>query len=129
MYPYKSVENRFAIDYKNRYCSADVYSFFIKDEYLNEFSYEYLVGILNSDIYDKYFKITAKKMSKKIYDYYPNKVMKMKIFKDCNYSKIESLSKEIINLLNKKDKNENDSNKVVKLQNEINKLVEKSLLL
>lgn len=129
MYPYKSMENRFAIDYKNRYCSADVYSFFIKDEYLNEFSHEYLVGILNSDIYDKYFKITAKKMSKKIYDYYPNKVMKMKIFKDYNYSKIEFLSKEIINLLNKKYKNENDNNNVVKLQNEINKLIEKSLFL
>lgn len=127
MYPYKSIENRFAIDYKNRYCSADVYSFFIKDEYLNEFSYEYLVGILNSDIYDKYFKIKAKKMSKKIYDYYPNKVMKIKVFKDLNYSKIEDLSKEIINLLNKKDKFENDNNKVVKLQNEINTLVEKSL--
>lgn len=127
MYPYKSMENRFAIDYENRYCSADVYSFFIKDEYLNEFSYEYLVGILNTDIYDKYFKITAKKMSKKIYDYYPNKVMKIKIFKDYNYIKIEALSKEIINLLNKKDKNENDN--IERLQNKINKLVEKSLLL
>ncbi len=81
MYPYKSKENKFAIDYDYNFSSADVYSFAIKEEYLNEFSYEYLVALLNSKVYDKYYKITAKKMSRGIYDYYPNKVLKMKIFK------------------------------------------------
>lgn len=28
MYPYKSNENRFAIDYDNNFSSADVYSFY-----------------------------------------------------------------------------------------------------
>ncbi len=42
---------------------VQTYILFIKEEYLDKFSYEYLVGILNSSVYDKYFKIT-KKMSK-----------------------------------------------------------------
>ena len=68
-----------------------MYSFFIKEKYKDEFSYEYLVGLLNSKVYDKYFKIIGKEMGKKIFDYYPNRVMKLKIFKDENYKKIESL--------------------------------------
>lgn len=39
---------------------VQMYILFIKEEYLDKFSYEYLVGILNSSVYDKYFKITAK---------------------------------------------------------------------
>ena len=74
----------------------------IKEKYKDEFSYEYLVGLLNSKVYDKYFKIIGKEMGKKIFDYYPNRVMKLKIFKDENYKKIESLSKEIIFLSRKK---------------------------
>ena len=125
MYPYKCCENRFAIDYKNNFCSADVYSFFIKEEYINEFSYEYLVGVLNSKVYDKYFKITAKKMSKKIYDYYPNKVMKISIFKDNNYNKIEILSKTIIEKL--KNTRDNKDEDILSLQQEIDRLIEQSL--
>ena len=96
MYPYKSKNNRFGIDYNNSFCSADVYSFFIKEEYNNIFSYEYLVALLNSEVYDRYFKITAKCMGNQIYDYYPNKVMKIKVFKDDNYYEIEETSKKII---------------------------------
>ncbi|MEG1409072.1 MAG: DNA methyltransferase [Terrisporobacter sp.] len=144
MYPYKSAGNRFAIDYNNSYCSADVYSFYIKEEYIDEFSLEYLLGLLNSNIYDKYFKIMAKDMGNKIYDYYPNKVMKIKIFKDENYDEIEDLSKQIIhNKLNiqrlKKEKNLQDKevtfNKEIYyleneshfLENRISKLIKKSL--
>jgi adenine-specific DNA-methyltransferase len=126
MYPYKSKENRFAIDINNSYCSADVYSFYIKDEYLDEFSYEYIVGLLNSSIYDTYFKIFAKKMGKDLYDYYPNKVMKISIFKDYNYESIEILSKEII----KMSKNDNKSSKeIITLQNKIDELIKDSLKL
>lgn len=125
MYPYKSKENRFAIDYDKNFSSADVYSFFIKEQYKEKFSYEYLVGILNSSVYDKYFKITAKKMSKNIYDYYPNKVMKIKIFKDDNYNEIESLSKKIINILHSED--DKDIEKIQNLQEKIDKLVTRSL--
>ncbi|AWH78459.1 Eco57I restriction-modification methylase domain-containing protein [Clostridioides difficile] len=124
MYPYKSNENRFAIDYDNNFSSADVYSFFIKEEYLDKFSYEYLVGILNSSVYDKYFKITAKKMSKNIYDYYPNKVMKIRIFRDNNYEEIENLSKQIISILLNKSI---DKGKVEKLQIKMDNLIMDSL--
>lgn len=96
MYPYKSNKNRFAIDYNNSYASADVYSFYIQEKYNKEISLEYLLGLLNNPIYDRYFKLTAKDMGNNIYDYYPNKVLKIKIFKDENYDEIEALSKEII---------------------------------
>lgn len=144
MYPYKSSNNRFAIDENNNFSSADVYSFYIKEEYENVFSYEYIVGLLNSKIYDRYFKMIAKGMGNKMYDYYPNKVMKLKIFKDKNYSEIEALSKKIIsikkkvklsknsiklqgkkNILNKEiNYLENESHF---LQNKINELINKSL--
>lgn len=102
MFPYKSQYNKFAIDTQNYYGSADVYSFYIKEKYKTQFSYEYLVALLNSKIYDKYFKIIGKEMGNKIFDYYPNKVMKLKIFKDENYDKIEQLSKQIIALSKQK---------------------------
>ncbi len=121
MYPYKSTENRFAIDENNSFSSADVYSFYIKDEYEKMFSYEYLVGILNSSVYNKYYKINAKKVSKNLYDYYPNKVMKIKIFKDYNYTKIESLSKEVLHKLKNGDNNISD------LEYKIDELIKESL--
>ena len=124
MYPYKSSENRFAIDTIESFCSADVYSFYIRPEYEKEFSYEYLVGLLNSDVYDTYFKTFAKKMGKNLYDYYPNKVMEISIFKDHNYKKIESLSKKIINIMKNED---NYNEELINLQCKINDLIIKSL--
>lgn len=124
MYPYKSNENKFAIDENNSFCSADVYSFCIKKEYEEEFSYEYLLGLLNSKIYDNYFKVFAKKMGKNLYDYYPNKVMEISIFKDENYLEIEKLSKQII----KNIKFDNKVNEEINyLQQEIEELIKKSL--
>ena len=121
MYPYKAYNNRFAIDENNNFSSADVYSFYIKEDYKDMFSYEYLIGILNSEVYNKYFKINAKKISKNIYDYYPNKVMKIKIFKDKNYTEIEKLSKEILFRL------KNGENKIDDLEEKINNLIKISL--
>ena len=37
-------------------------------------------------------------MGNKVYDYYPNRVMKIKIFRDNNYEEIEYLCKKIISL-------------------------------
>lgn len=144
MYPYKSSNNKFAIDNNNNFSSADVYSFYIKQEYENVFSYEYIVGILNSEIYDRYFKMIGKGMGNKIYDYYPNKVMKLKIFKDENYSQIEDISKKIISIKKEVEsiKNneklqgkKNTTNKEINyleneshfLQNKVNELINKSL--
>ena len=124
MYPYKAKENRFAIDYKNSFCSADVYSFYIKEEYENEFSYEYIVGLLNSSVYDTYFKTFAKKMTSDLYDYYPNKVMEIKIFKDRNYNKIENLAKDIITLIN--DDYDNEI-LIIEKQKQLDEIINKSI--
>ena len=121
MYPYKSFENKFAIDENNSFCSADVYSFYINKEYEDAFSYEYLVALLNSQVYNDYFKINAKKISKNTYDYYPNKVMKIKIFKDYNYNDIENLSKKIL------FKIRNGDNEIYDIEEKINNLIKSSI--
>ncbi|WFD09221.1 Eco57I restriction-modification methylase domain-containing protein [Tepidibacter hydrothermalis] len=98
MYPYKASHNKFAIDKNGYYCSADVYSFYIKDGYEKFFSLEYIVTLLNSKVYEFYFKMFAKKISARIYDYYPNSIMDMGIFKNFKYDELESIGKKIISL-------------------------------
>lgn len=127
MFPYKSSFNKFAIDKENRYCSADVYSFYIKDEYKEQFSHEYIIGILNSKVYDYYFKLFAKKMSKYIYDYYPNTVMELKIFKNEDYNTIDLLSKEIIKLSSKNILCDEDIKNIQNIEEDINNLIIKAL--
>lgn len=78
VFPYKSGENRFAID-EGSYSSADVYGMYIKPEYNNSISYEFLCGLLNSKLYDFYFKSFAKKLGDNLYDYYPNTIMRLLI--------------------------------------------------
>ena len=68
-------------------------------------------------MYNKYFKINAKKISKNAYDYYPNKVMKIKIFKDSNYTHIEDLSKQVLQRLKNGESNISD------LEYKINNLI------
>ncbi len=63
-------------------------------------------------------------MSKNIYDYYPNKVMKIRIFRDNNYDEIENLSKQIISILLNKSI---DKGKVEKLQIKMDNLIMDSL--
>ena len=60
-------------------------------------------------------------MSRGIYDYYPNKVMKMKIFKGDNYEKIEEYSKKIM------EKKLNISDNIDKLIQKIDLLVEEDI--
>lgn len=101
VYPYKSKNNRFAIDLNNYYFSADVYSFFVKDEYKDRYSLEFLAGILNSSIYEFYFKLFAKKMCKGgVYDYYPNSVLELCIPDPECLAEVESIVKEIMNCKN-----------------------------
>ncbi|HBH4210020.1 SAM-dependent methyltransferase, partial [Clostridioides difficile] len=59
-----------------------------------------------------------------IYDYYPNKVMKIRIFRDNNYEEIENLSKQIISILLNKSI---DKGKVEKLQIKMDNLIMDSL--
>lgn len=123
VFPYKATKNRFAIDKNSSYCSADVYSLIIKDEYKDKISLEFVVGLLNSSIYDFYFKLFGKKMGRGIYDYYPNSVLDIKIITEDIIDSIEIKVKEIMKLLHNLDKNNIDIGKieerVYKLEEEI----------
>jgi adenine-specific DNA-methyltransferase len=78
IYPYKSSRNRFALDDRS-YFSADVYGIVLRNMFAEKFSYEYLAGILNSRIYEFYIKSIAKKLGDDLYEYYPNKIMMLRI--------------------------------------------------
>lgn len=74
VFPYKSSCNRFAMDAKN-YFSADIYCLVLNDD--TPFGYDYLLSILNSKVYDFYFKTYAKKLGDNLYEYYPFNLMKL----------------------------------------------------
>lgn len=74
IFPYKASNNRFALD-TGSYFSADVYSLILKGNM--PFTYSYLLDILNSKIYQYYFKTFGKKLGENIYEYYPNSLMKL----------------------------------------------------
>jgi Predicted helicase len=74
IFPYKAASNRFALD-KGSYFSADVYSLVLKED--AEFSYECLLYILNSKLYEFYFKTFGKKLGEDLFEYYPNKLMNL----------------------------------------------------
>ena len=76
IFPYKSSNSRFTLDIGN-YFSADVYTLEIKEPDL--ISYEFLTFLLNSSLYEFYFKTFAKKLGGNLYEYYPNNLMKLKI--------------------------------------------------
>ena len=76
IFPYKSSSNRFSID-KGNYFSADIYALKIKEDI--NYSYEFLECILNSSIYEFYIKTIAKKLGENLYEYYPNKIMEIKV--------------------------------------------------
>ena len=57
IFPFKASSNKFSLDFGS-YFSADVYALRLKEE--SEFNYEFLLFILNSKIYEFYFKTFAK---------------------------------------------------------------------
>ena len=91
VHPYKASENRFAIDDNGNFCSADVYLMLPKPGF--EFYLEYLTAVLNSSIYDIYFKSFGKRMGAKIFDYYPNKVMEMEVYIPQDKAEVEAIVK------------------------------------
>lgn len=95
VYPYKAAKNRFAIDDGGNYCSADVYLLLLKEEFKAKLTLEFLVGLLNSKVYNFYFKSFAKKMSYELYDYYPNTVLQLKIKVDRHLEEIDCLVRQI----------------------------------
>lgn len=88
--PYKSASNRFALD-KGSFFSADVYALILNTD--RPFSYEYLLKILNSDVYEFYFKSFGKKLGENLYEYYPNNLMKLCIPTEFEINKEEDLYK------------------------------------
>lgn len=92
IYPYKAAKNRFALD-RGNYFSADVYAIRIKDMFINNISYEFLTGVLNSSIYEFYIKTMAKKLGADLYEYYPNKIMRLRIPEN-----IRAIEEEVLNL-------------------------------
>jgi adenine-specific DNA-methyltransferase len=78
VFPYKSSSSKFAID-QGSYFSADVYAIKIADMFKSMYTYEFLTGILNSSIYEFYIKTLAKKLGENMYEFYPNKIMTLRI--------------------------------------------------
>lgn len=76
IFPFKAASSKFALD-EGSYFSADVYALRLREN--TEFSYEFLLFILNSNLYEFYFKTFAKKLGEDLYEYYPNNLMKLRI--------------------------------------------------
>ncbi|MCY6483584.1 N-6 DNA methylase [Clostridium aestuarii] len=74
IFPYKASTNRFVLD-KGKYFSADVYALVLKENV--PFTYEYLLALLNSKVYEFYFQTFAKKLGDDMFEYYPNNLMKL----------------------------------------------------
>ncbi|WP_414150244.1 Eco57I restriction-modification methylase domain-containing protein [Acetobacterium carbinolicum] len=102
IFPYKATQNRFAIDENKCYFSADVYGMILKPRLYHQVTEEFLVMLLNSRLYNYYFKSYGKKLGDKLYEYYPNTLLRLgipdikedtiKVFKD-TYDKIVDLKK------------------------------------
>lgn len=95
VYPYKAAKNRFAVDRRGLYCSADVYSLILKENFKRIYSLDYIAALLNSKTMEFYFKCIAKKISPTLYDYYPNKVLKIRLQLNEINKTIEELAKMI----------------------------------
>ena len=118
IFPYKCDSSRFSLNDDGTCFSADIYGLTIKDE--NIIDYYTLVGILNSRLYEFYYKRKAKKLGNKLYEYYPNTLMKIFIPDGFRLKKIGELVKEIINKINTKDDND-----IILLENMIDNEIEK----
>ncbi len=102
VFPYKATHNRFAIDEGRCYFSADVYGLILKPRLYHQVNEEFLVMLLNSRLYNYYFKSFGKKLGDKLYEYYPNTLLRLgipnikeettRVFKD-TYDRIVELKK------------------------------------
>ena len=88
IFPYKAPNNCFALDLDGNYFSADIYGLI-----LHELSNKMMVTLLNSKVYDFYFKTFGKKLGLSLYEYYPNTVMQLRI-----PDEIEALSCDLVHL-------------------------------
>ncbi|MDK2942434.1 MAG: adenine-specific DNA-methyltransferase [Acetobacterium sp.] len=79
IFPYKAAQNRFAVDNMGTYFSADIYGMKLIPLLKRNYDEEALTALLNSRIYEYYFKSFAKKLGHDLYEYYPNTVMQLKV--------------------------------------------------
>ncbi|MCL1913193.1 MAG: N-6 DNA methylase [Eubacteriaceae bacterium] len=78
IFPYKCHKNKFAFDGQGHFFSADIYAM-VASKNAGNLDLHKLALLLSSDIYDTYFKTFAKKLGGKLYEYYPNTVMRMMV--------------------------------------------------
>ncbi|SEF55223.1 adenine-specific DNA-methyltransferase [Caloramator fervidus] len=97
IFPYKSSNNRFAID-KGNFFSADVYALKLFGLYESLYSYEFLVGVLNSSIYEFYLKTLLKKLGDNLYEYYPYNLLKIRIPEYIKEIEMEVLKEKEVNV-------------------------------
>ncbi len=123
VFPFKASSNRFAIDYINVLCSADIYIIKV-DNNKFDISLEYLLGYLNSALFEFYFKSVSKKVGETMYEYYPNKIMNLTIKIGKNKNIIEEsvcrlmfYYKQIEN--NKNNKNNDKYDKLIYMEKKI----------
>ncbi len=76
IFPYKASKNNFAYD-KGSFFSADIYGLILHKD--SNYNYDELKFLLNSEVYDFYFKCFSKKLGRDLFEYYPYSVMEMKI--------------------------------------------------
>ncbi len=95
VYPYKSASSRFAIDTEGNYCSADVYSLRLKRKAPWQLTLPYAAALLNSKLFEYYFKCYAKKISDNLFDYYPNTVLRLKLKADHMDEPIAALAQRL----------------------------------
>ncbi|MGV8905841.1 MAG: Eco57I restriction-modification methylase domain-containing protein [Acetobacterium sp.] len=102
IFPYKATKNRFAIDDEKCFFSADIYGLILKPKLYHQVTEEFLVILLNSQLYNYYFKSFGKKLGDKIYEYYPNTLVKLGIpdVKDENTKLFKEFYDRIVKLLN-----------------------------
>lgn len=79
LFPYKSSENRFAVDEDGRYFSADIYMMTGLSDDLDLIE---CLGYLNSEIFEFLVKVTSKKIGKDLYEYYPYNIMRLPYFEN-----------------------------------------------
>lgn len=103
IFPYKAPKNRFALDAQGNYFSADIYGMI--PHHLDGGA---LVTLLNSSLYDFYFKAFGKKLGMDLYEYYPNTVMCLKIpsSDDQIYCELKPFYDIIISLIENNKKEE-----------------------
>ncbi|WKY48669.1 N-6 DNA methylase [Eubacteriaceae bacterium ES3] len=79
IFPYKASENRFVVDENGAYFSADIYGMQLRPLLQRHFTEDTLTAVLNSRVYNYYFKSFAKKLGHDLYEYYPNTVLMLQL--------------------------------------------------